>query len=72
MCFAILAIVMSTRQSISIITQEWIETLDWSKTFIQSVALNCDRRRPPYCVVWPVAGPYILGYGIGLATAKCI
>jgi MFS family permease len=42
LCFATLAIVMSARQSVSIMTQEWVQTLGWSKTFIssgQSVAL---------------------------------
>ncbi len=42
LCFATLAIVMSARQSVSIMTDEWANTLGWSKTFIgsgQSVAL---------------------------------
>ena len=42
LCFATLAIVMSARQSVSIMTDEWARTLGWSKTFIgsgQSVAL---------------------------------
>ena len=42
LCFATLAIVMSARQSVSIMTAEWARTLGWSKTFIgtgQSVAL---------------------------------
>jgi len=42
LCFATLAIVMSARQSVSIMTDEWTRTLGWSKTFIgsgQSVAL---------------------------------
>ncbi len=42
LCFATLAIVMSARQSVSIMTDEWVRTLGWSKTFIgsgQSVAL---------------------------------
>ena len=41
LCFAALAIVMSARQSVSIMTDEWARTLGWSKTFIgsgQSVA----------------------------------
>jgi len=40
--FLTLAIVMSARQSVSIMTTEWTESLGWSKTFIgsgQSVAL---------------------------------
>ncbi|MCB1377867.1 MAG: MFS transporter [Alphaproteobacteria bacterium] len=42
LCFSTLAIVMSARQSVSIMTDEWARTLGWSKTFIgsgQSVAL---------------------------------
>ncbi len=42
LCFATLSIVMSARQSVSIMTDEWANTLGWSKTFIgsgQSVAL---------------------------------
>jgi MFS family permease len=42
LCFATLAIVMSGRQVVSIMTDEWTKTLGWSKTFIgsgQSVAL---------------------------------
>jgi predicted MFS family arabinose efflux permease len=42
LCFATLAIVMSARQSVSIMTDEWARTLGWSKTFIgsgQSAAL---------------------------------
>jgi MFS family permease len=41
LCFATLSIVMSARQSVSIMTDEWVNTLGWSKTFIgsgQSVA----------------------------------
>ena len=41
LCFATLSIVMSARQSVSIMTDEWANTLGWSKTFIgsgQSVA----------------------------------
>ena len=42
LCFATLAIVMSARQSVSIMTDEWVRTLGWSKTFIgsgQAIAL---------------------------------
>src|SRR5436190_918392 len=42
LCFATLSIVMSARQSVSVMTDEWANTLGWSKTFIgsgQSVAL---------------------------------
>ena len=41
LCFATLSIVMSARQSVSVMTDEWANTLGWSKTFIgsgQSVA----------------------------------
>jgi MFS family permease len=41
LCFATLSIVMSARQSVSIMTDEWVRSLGWSKTFIgsgQSVA----------------------------------
>jgi MFS family permease len=41
LCFAALSIVSSARQSVSIMTEEWVRTLGWSKTFIgsgQSVA----------------------------------
>ncbi|MGH6906762.1 MAG: hypothetical protein ACREDX_02775 [Aestuariivirga sp.] len=36
LCFTTLAIVMSARQSVSIMTDEWVRTLGWSKTFIGS------------------------------------
>ncbi|HUR43398.1 MAG TPA: MFS transporter, partial [Aestuariivirga sp.] len=36
LCFATLSIVMSARQSVSIMTDEWANTLGWSKTFISS------------------------------------
>jgi len=42
LCFATLAIVMSARQSVSIMTEAWVTNLGWSKTFIgsgQSAAL---------------------------------
>jgi MFS family permease len=42
LCFAVLSIVMSARQIVSIMTDDWVKTLGWSKTFIgagQSVAL---------------------------------
>ncbi|HKG73188.1 MAG TPA: MFS transporter [Aestuariivirgaceae bacterium] len=42
LCFGTLAIVMSARQSVAIMTDEWVRSLGWSKTFIgsgQSVAL---------------------------------
>ncbi len=41
LCFATLSIVMSARQSVSIMTDDWVKNLGWSKTFIgsgQSVA----------------------------------
>ncbi len=34
LCFAALSIVSSARQSVSIMTDEWVRTLGWSKTFI--------------------------------------
>ena len=55
LCFATLAIVMSARQSVSIMTDEWARTLGWSKTFIgsgQSVALIM------IAVFSPVAGNF--------------
>ena len=36
LCFAVLSIAMSARQSVSIMTDEWVRTLGWSKTFIGS------------------------------------
>jgi MFS family permease len=42
LCFGTLAIVMSARQSVAVMTDEWVRSLGWSKTFIgsdQSVAL---------------------------------
>lgn len=41
LCFGTLSIVMSARQSVSIMTDDWVKNLGWSKTFIgsgQSVA----------------------------------
>ena len=104
LCFATLSIVMSARQSVSIMTDEWTKTLGWSKTFIgsgQSVALImvaifapvagnlADRVGARIMLVtgliiitagllafaaWPLAGVYILGYGLvgglGFATAN--
>ncbi|CAN5380949.1 MFS transporter [soil metagenome] len=42
LCFAVLSIVMSARQIVSIMTDDWARNLGWSKTFIgsgQAVAL---------------------------------
>ncbi len=36
LCFAALSIVSSARQSVSIMTNEWVQTLGWSKTFVGS------------------------------------
>jgi sugar phosphate permease len=36
LCFAALCIVMSARQSVSLMTDEWAKSLGWSKTFIGS------------------------------------
>lgn len=60
LCFATLAIVMSARQSVSIMTDEWVRTLGWSKTFIgsgQSFALVM------VAVFSPVAGNLADRYG---------
>ena len=34
LCFSTLAIVLSARQSVAIMTGEWVRTLGWSRTFI--------------------------------------
>jgi MFS family permease len=50
LCFATLAVVMSARQSVAIMTDEWVRTLDWSRSFIgsgQAVAM----------LVMGIAGP---------------
>jgi len=104
LCFATLAIVMSARQSVSIMTDEWAKSLGWSKTFIgsgQSLALVMVAVVSPIVgnladrfgaramlsagllviaagllafALWPVAGLYIIGYGlvggVGFATAN--
>lgn len=60
LCFATLAIVMSARQSVSIMTDEWVRALGWSKTFIgsgQSFALVM------VAVFSPVAGNLADRYG---------
>jgi MFS family permease len=60
LCFATLAVVMSARQSVSIMTDEWVRNLGWSKTFIasgQSVALIV------VAVFSPVAGNLADRYG---------
>ena len=104
LCFAVLSIAMSARQSVSIMTDEWVRTLGWSKTFIgsgQSLAFVMVAIFSPIignladrfgaramlsaglCVIsiaflsfalFPVAGLYIVGYGIiggiGFAAAN--
>jgi MFS family permease len=104
LCFATLSIVMSARQSVSIMTDEWVRSLGWSKTFIgsgQSVAFVTMAIFSPVAgnladrfgaramltagllvvataflafATFPVAGLYILGYGVlggmGFATAN--
>lgn len=53
LCFAVLSIVMSGRQVVSIMTDEWARNLGWSKTFIgsgQAVALVV------IAIMAPVAG----------------
>jgi MFS family permease len=101
--FATLAIVMSARQSVSIMTDEWAGTLGWTKTFIgsgQSVAFIVMAVFSPVAgnladrfgaramltagllivaagflafAVLPVAGLYIIGYGVvgGIGFATC-
>jgi MFS family permease len=60
LCFAVLSIVMSARQIVSIMTDDWTRTLGWSKTFIgsgQSVALVM------IAIAAPVAGNLADRYG---------
>jgi len=66
LCFATLSIVMSARQVVSIMTDDWTRTLGWSKTFIgsgQSVALIM------VAVIAPVAGNLADRYGARLLLA---
>ena len=61
LCFATLAIVLSARQSVAIMTDEWVRTLGWSKTFIgsgQSVVLVV------IAIVAPVTGHYADRHGV--------
>lgn len=60
LCFAVLSIVMSARQIVAIMTDDWTRTLGWSKTFIgsgQSVALVM------IAIVAPIAGNLADRYG---------
>ncbi|MGE0237839.1 MAG: MFS transporter [Parvibaculaceae bacterium] len=60
LCFAVLSIVMSARQVVAIMTDDWTKTLGWSKTFIgsgQSVALVM------IAIVAPIAGNLADRYG---------
>lgn len=60
LCFAVLSIVMSARQVVAIMTDDWTRTLGWSKTFIssgQSVALVM------VAIVAPIAGNLADRYG---------
>src|SRR5689334_14712024 len=60
LCFAVLSIVMSARQIVSIMTDDWARTLGWSKTFIgsgQSVALVV------VAIMSPIAGNLVDRYG---------
>lgn len=60
LCFAVLSIVMSARQIVAIMTDDWTKTLGWSKTFIgsgQSVALVM------IAIVAPIAGNLADRYG---------
>ncbi len=66
LCFAVLSIVMSARQVVSIMTDDWTKTLGWSKTFIgtgQSVALVM------VAIVAPIAGNLADRYGARLMLA---
>ena len=61
LCFVTLAIVLSARQSVAIMTGEWVRDLGWSKTFIgsgQSVALVV------IGLVAPVTGNYVDRHGV--------
>ena len=60
LCFGTLAIVMSARQSVAVMTDEWVGSLGWSKTFIgsgQSVALIV------MAIFSPVAGNFADRFG---------
>jgi MFS family permease len=67
LCFATLAIVMSARQIVSIMTDDWTRTLGWSKTFIgggQSIALII------IAFVAPITGNLADRHGVrGILTA---
>ena len=61
LCFATLAIAMSARQSPSIMTSQWLQSLGWSRTFIssgQSVALIVT------ALVVPITGNLADRYGV--------
>ncbi len=61
LCFVTLAIVLSARQSVAIMTGEWVRDLGWSKTFIgsgQSTALVV------IGLVAPVTGNYVDRHGV--------
>lgn len=66
LCFAVLSIVMSARQVVSIMTDDWTKTLGWSKTFIgsgQSVALVM------VAICAPIAGNLADRYGARVMLA---
>jgi MFS family permease len=66
LCFAVLSIVMSARQVVSIMTDDWNRTLGWSKTFIgsgQSVALVM------VAICAPIAGNLADRYGARVMLA---
>ncbi len=61
LCFVTLAIVLSARQSVAVMTGEWVRELGWTKTFIgsgQSVALVV------IGLVAPVTGNYVDRHGV--------
>ena len=66
LCFPVLSIVMSARQIVSIMTDDWSKTLGWSKTFIgsgQSVALVM------VAIVAPIVGNLADRYGARVMLA---
>jgi MFS family permease len=61
LCFAALSITASARQSVAIMTDDWVQTLGWSKTFIgsgQSVAFIV------IALVSPISGGLVDRYDV--------